>query len=58
MACARAAELLYLLAGKRHQRHNNLAVSVAAWDLQFLENRWYVIHSHLLQTCALSESCE
>jgi len=40
------------------QLTNNLAVSVAAGDLQFLENRWYVIHSHLVQTCSLSESCE
>ncbi len=28
---------------------NNFAVSVAAGDLQFLENRWYVTHSGLLR---------
>jgi hypothetical protein len=31
------------------QLTNNLAVSVAAGDLQFLENRWYVTHSGLLR---------
>jgi hypothetical protein len=31
------------------QLTNNLSVSVAAGDLQFLENRWYVTHSGLLR---------
>jgi hypothetical protein len=31
------------------QLTNSLAVSVAAGDLQFLENRWYVTHSGLLR---------
>jgi hypothetical protein len=31
------------------QLTNNLAVSVSAGDLQFLENRWYVTHSGLLR---------
>jgi hypothetical protein len=31
------------------QLTKNLAVSVAAGDLQFLENRWYVTHSGLLR---------
>jgi hypothetical protein len=31
------------------QLTQNLAVSVAAGDLQFLENRWYVTHSGLLR---------
>ena len=31
------------------QLTNNLAVSVAAGDLQFLDNRWYVTHSGLLR---------
>src|SRR5580700_2244872 len=31
------------------QLTNNLAVSVTAGDLQFLENRWYVTHSGLLR---------
>ena len=31
------------------QLTNNLAVSIAAGDLQFLENRWYVTHSGLLR---------
>jgi hypothetical protein len=31
------------------QLTRNLAVSVAAGDLQFLENRWYVTHSGLLR---------
>jgi hypothetical protein len=31
------------------QLTNNLAVSVAAGDLQFLENHWYVTHSGLLR---------
>ena len=32
-----------------YQLTNNLAVSVTAGDLQFLENRWYVTHSGLLR---------
>jgi len=31
------------------QLTNNLALSVVAGDLQFLENRWYVTHSGLLR---------
>jgi hypothetical protein len=39
------------------QLTNNLAVSVAAGDLQLLENRWYVTHSGLLRIAQRRKCC-
>ena len=51
IACARRVwgQLPATAISTLKQLTNNLAVSVAAGDLQFLENRWYVTHSGLLR---------
>ena len=51
IACARRlwGQLPATAISALKQLTNNLAVSVAAGDLQFLENRWYVTHSGLLR---------
>ena len=51
IACARRVwgQLPATAISTLKQLTSNLAVSVAAGDLQFLENRWYVTHSGLLR---------
>jgi hypothetical protein len=51
MRCARRiwGQLPAAARNRLKQLTNNLAVSIEAGDLQFLENRWYVTHSGLLR---------